>query len=129
MNLIIKDHILEHYHPEIGNWGDPAVSEVNDGVYNHWARYRGDAIIPIVSENERIEKYVTNEKVCIAAFVALYSELVPEELHHDIIKYPIEYSLRYYENSPDYRKDIFDEGTPYDFEYFYGNMEPRVIRI
>lgn len=112
-------YILERYHPEIGNWGDPAVPEVNDGVYNHWVRYRGDAIIPIVSEDERIKKYDANEKVCFAAFVALYSELVPEKLYRDIIKYPIEYIQRYYdENSPDYRKDIFDEGSPYDFEYF-----------
>ncbi|MBD5478852.1 MAG: hypothetical protein HDR14_06110 [Lachnospiraceae bacterium] len=115
----MMNYILERYHPEIGNWGDPAVPEVNDGVYNHWVRYRGDPIIPIASVDERIEKYDANEKVCFAAFVALYSELVPEELYRDIIKYPIEYIFRYYdENSPDYRRDIFDEGVPYDFEYF-----------
>ena len=73
-------YILERCHPEIGNWGDPAVPEVNDGVYNYWVRYRGDAITPIESEDERIEKYDANEKACFAAFVALYSELVPDEL-------------------------------------------------
>lgn len=37
----------------------------------------------------------------------------------DIIKYPTEHILRYWdENSPDYNKDIFDHGEPYDFEYF-----------
>lgn len=112
-------YILERYHPEIGNWGDPAELGVNDGVHCHWVRYRGAAITPIENEGERIENYDANEKVCFAAFVALYSELVPEELYRDIIKYPIEYILRYYdENSPDYNKAIFDEGTPYDFEYF-----------
>lgn len=112
-------YILERYHPEIGNWGEIAVPEVNDGVYYHWVRYRGDAIIPIENEDERIEKYDANERVCFAAFVALYSELVSEELHRDIIKYPIEYILRNYdENSPEYKKEIFDEGSPYDFEYF-----------
>ena len=112
-------YILERYHPEIGNWGDPAVPEVNDGVYNHSVRYRGDAIIPIENEDERIGKYDANEKACFAAFVALYSELVPEELYQDIIKYPVEYILRYWdENSPYYKKEIFDDGTPYDFEYF-----------
>ena len=51
--------------------------------------------------------------------MALYYELVPEELYRDIIKYPIEYILRYYDkNSPSHRKDIFDDGSPYDFEYF-----------
>lgn len=112
-------YILERYHPEIGNWGDPAVPEVNDGIYNHWVRYRGENITPLENEDERIEKYDANEKVCFAAFVALYSELVPDELYQDIIKYPIEYILRYYdENSPDYNKEIFDDGSPYDFEYF-----------
>jgi len=116
-------YILEQYHPEIGNWGEPAVPEVNDGACTYWVRYRGDAIIPIDSEDERIKRYDANEKVCFAAFVSLYSELVSKlasrELYQEIIKYPTEYILRYYdENSPDYRKDIFDEGTPYDFEYF-----------
>ena len=112
-------YILERYHPGIGNWGDPAEPGVNDGVYCRWVRYRNEAIIPIENENERIKNYDANEKVCFAAFVALYSELVSEELYKDIIKYPIEYILRYYdENSPDYRKEIFDEGCPYDFEYF-----------
>jgi len=112
-------YILERYHREIGNWGDPAEPEVNDGVHCHWVRYRGNVITPIENENERIKNYDANEKVCFAAFVALYSELVPEELYQDIIKYPIEYILRYYdENSPDYNKSIFDEGSPYDFDYF-----------
>ena len=34
-------------------------------------------------------------------------------------KYPIEHMIRYWdENSPSYNKTIFDQGTPYDFEYF-----------
>ena len=80
-----------------------------DWALDHWVRYRGTAVIPINDENERIKNYDANEKVCFAAFIALYSELVPKELYLDIIKYPIEYILRYYdETSPDYRKDIFD---------------------
>ena len=112
-------YILERYRPEIGNWGDVAVPEVNDGVHNRWVRYRGDVITPIESEDERIREYDANEKVCFAAFVAYYSELVPEELYLDIIKYPTEYILRYWDiNSPMYNKNIFEDGTPYDFEYF-----------
>ena len=43
---------------------------------------------------------------------------MPQALYPDIIKYPIAYILRYYDKgSPEYRKEIFDEGTPYDFEY------------
>lgn len=112
-------YILDRYHPEIGNWGDVAEPEVNDGIYNCWVRYRGEEIIPIENEDERIKKYDANEKVCFAAFVAYYSELVPENLYLDIIKYPIEYILRYWDNrSQSYNKEIFEDGTPYDFEYF-----------
>lgn len=112
-------YILERYLPEIGNWGEVVVPEVNDGVYCRWVRYRGIVITPIESENERIKNYDANEKVCFAAFASLYSELVPDELYQDIIKYPIEYIFRYYdENSPEYDKCIFDDGSPYDFEYF-----------
>jgi len=112
-------YIMARYHPEIGNWGDPAEPEVNDGVHCHWVRYRGDAIVPIENEDERIKHYGANEKACFAAFVALYSELVPQDLYEEIIKYPIEHILRYYdESSPLYNKVIFDEGCPYNFEYF-----------
>lgn len=112
-------YILERYLPEIGNWGEVAEPEVNDGVHNRWVRYRGFDLTSIENEDERIKNYDANEKVCFAAFVAFYSELVPKELYQNIIKYPIEYILRYWDkNSPDYNKDIFDSGTPYDFEYF-----------
>ena len=111
-------YILERYVSEIGNWGEVEVPEINDGVYCQWARYRGHIITPITDENERIKKYNANEKVCFTAFVALYSELVSEELYQDIIKYPTEHILRYWDNSsPYYNKSIFDKG-PYDFDYF-----------
>ena len=113
-------YILECYHPEIGNWGEPAVPEVNDGVYLRHVRYKGEVITPIDNEDERIKNYDANEKACFAAFAALYSELVPEELYQNIIKYPVEHILRYWdENSPEYNKssrDVF--AGPYDFEYF-----------
>lgn len=34
----MMQYILERYHPEIGNWGDPAEPEVNNSVHNHWVR-------------------------------------------------------------------------------------------
>ena len=112
-------YLLERYHPEIGNWGDPAVPEVNTGVHCRWVRYRGEAIAPIESVDERIKTYDANEKVCFAAFVALYAELVPDEVYKDIVTYPAEYILRYWDkHSPDYRRGIFDDGTPYDIAYF-----------
>jgi len=100
-------YLLDCYHPEIGNWGpEVVVPEVNDGVHCRWARYRGHVLTPIENEDERIKNYDPNEKVCFTAFIALYSEIVPEELYRDIIKYPIEHILRH------------DIASHYDFEYF-----------
>ena len=112
-------YILDNYVPGIGNWREVAVPEINDGVHCHWVRYRGEDTTPIENEDERIKKYSANEKVCFAAFVSYYSELVPEEVYLDIIKYPVKHILRYWDiNSPDYKKKIFDDGEPNDFEYF-----------
>ena len=112
-------YILGLYISEIGNWGEVVVPAVNDGVHCHWVRFRGEDTTPIKNEDERIKKYIANEKVCFAAFVSYYSEIVPKDIYLDIIKYPIEYILRYWDkNSQNYNKDIFDNGTPYDIEYF-----------
>jgi hypothetical protein len=74
-------------------------------------------ITPIENEDERIENYFANEKVCFAAFAALYSELVPEELYRDIVKYPTEHLLRYWDkDSAQYDQSKLD--GPYNFEYF-----------
>ena len=111
-------YILGQYLPEIGNWGESAVPEVNDGVHCRWARFRGETPPPMTDDEECIQKYDANEKVCFAAFVVFYSELVPEDMYRDIIKYPIAYIIRYYdEHSPVYDKAVLGSG-PYDFEYF-----------
>ena len=49
-----------------------------------WRRY---VYCPNLSEDEQ----TANEKVCFAAFVALYSELVPEELYLNSCPYDFEY--------------------------------------
>lgn len=112
-------YLLNNYLPGIGNWCEVVVPAVNDGVYCYWTRYRGEDTSPIENEDERIRKYAANEKVCFAAFVSYYSELVPHEVCRDILKYPTENILRHWDkNSPDYNKSIFDDGEPYNFEYF-----------
>lgn len=119
--LIVKlmKYILERYRPEIGNWGEVTVPEVNDGVHCYWVRYGEEDTAPIADEEERIKRYNANERACFAAFVSSYSELVPEDLCRDIIKYPTEHILRYWdENSPCCNKGIFAAGEPYDIEYF-----------
>lgn len=112
-------YLLNNYLPGIGNWCEVVVPAVNDGVHCHWVRYRGEDTTPIENEDDRIKEYSANEKVCFAAFVSKYDELVPQDLYLDIIKYPVQHILRYWDkNSPDYKKKIFDDREPYDFEYF-----------
>ena len=110
-------YLLERYRSEIGNWGEVFEPEMNDGVHPRWCTYGRYVITPTADEDERIKHYDPNERVIFAAFVALYPELVPEELYLDIIKYPCEYILRYYdENSPDFDKNIV--GSVYNLLYF-----------
>lgn len=112
-------YLLDHYLPKIGNWGEVVVPEVNDSTHCRWSRYRGEDTSPIENEDERIEKYDANEKVCFAAFVSYYFELVPRELCSEILKYPIEHILRYWdEQSPQYNASLFNRDVPYMFEYF-----------
>jgi len=109
-------YILSQYLPNIGNWGDPAVPEVNEGVHCHWVRFRNEDFSEVLNEDEKIKGYCANEKACFAAFVALYPEIVPDELCRNILKYPTEHLLRYWnENSAEYDKEIL---SLYDFEYF-----------
>ena len=113
------EYLLDNYLPGIGNWCEVVVPAVNDGVHCYWVRYRGEDVTPIEDEDERIRRYDANEKVCFAAFISYYSELVPQDVCRDILKYPTEHILRYWdENSPDYNRSIFDGGVPYNFEYF-----------
>ncbi len=112
-------YLLDLYISEIGNWGEVVVPEVNDGVHCYWVSYGEEDTTSLKNEEERIEKYKANERVCFAAFVSYYSELVPNDMYRDIIKYPTEYIVRYWDkNSPHYKKEIFDNGEPYDIEYF-----------
>lgn len=92
-------YLLDRYLPEVGGWGDLYEPGVNDGAHVPWCGYSGEENAPIPDEDERILKYNPNRHSVLAAFVAQYSELVPEELYRDIIKYPIEKILRYYDKA------------------------------
>lgn len=112
-------YILNNYLPERGNWREVMVPEINEGVHCRWVRFKGEDTTPIISEEERIATYNANQKVCFATFCSYYSELVPQELYNDIIKYPINHILKYWDKkSPYYREDVFDKDKPYNFEYF-----------
>jgi len=113
-------YLLARYKPEIGNWGENLEPGVNDGAHTPWNTYVGDEDQPIEDEDERIHKYNPNGQAALAAFVALYSELVPEDLYRDIIKYPVEKILRYYdEASPLFGSPCMDNSFTSDLESPY----------
>jgi hypothetical protein len=91
-------YVLERYRPEIGCWGELLEPQVNDGEHVGWWTY-GDEYPPIYDNNERVKKYSPNGQATLAAFIAMYSELVLEDLYKDIIFYPVEKILRYYDKA------------------------------
>lgn len=118
---IIKNTVkflLDTYLAGRGGWGEVVVPKVNDSTHCYWSRWRGEDNSPIDDEDERIEKYDANEKACFAAFISFYSELVPNELCDEILKYPVQHILRYYDkNSAEFNAALFDKDCPYPFEY------------
>lgn len=116
-------YLLKRYRPEIGCWGELLEPGVNDGAHVWWWTYGKERFDPIAGEEERIFKYNPNGNAALAAFVALYSELVPESLYKDIIKYPVEKILRYYDAaSPLSGKSGTDGSYPDDISVPY-NMK------
>lgn len=89
-------YLLDRYRPEIGCWGELLEPEVNNGAHVWWWTYGGEDIKTIIDEDERIRLYNPNGQATLAVFIALYSELVPENLYQEIIKYPVEKILKYY---------------------------------
>ncbi len=92
----MMSYILARYKPQLGCWGDLLEPAVNDGLHVWWWTYEGDGQA-YDNFDERVKAYNPNGQAALAAFVALYSELVPQELYADILRYPIEKILRYYD--------------------------------
>jgi len=113
-------YLLSRYRPDIGCWGEECEPEVNDGVHVGWMGYTPNSYPPIADVDERIKKYRPNRQATFAAFIALYSEIVPEEIYNDIIFYPIEKILHYYDqNSPLFRKSTTDDHFESDIDVPY----------
>ena len=114
-------YVLEHYRPDFGRWGELLEPEVNDGMHVSWWTYPDCNITPKADVDERIKYYNPNGEAALAAFVALYHDIVPKELCEDIIRYPIEHILRYYdENSPLFGKSAEknDIESPYNLKCY-----------
>ena len=92
-------YVLERYRSETGCWGELLTPEVHAGVHVPWWTYSEEENAPIADENERILMYRPNGQAALAAFVALYRDLVPQDLYRDIIRYPVEKILRYYDTA------------------------------
>ncbi|MFO7612997.1 MAG: hypothetical protein R6W99_11070 [Clostridia bacterium] len=118
--LRMMKYAVERYLPEIGCWGELLEPGVNDGAHVGWWTYGEDVFLPIAEEDERILQYNPNGQAALAAFVALYNELVTENLYKDVIKYPVEKILRYYDvASPLYGKSNLDDSFNADYESPY----------
>ena len=116
-------YLLNRYRPDIGCWGEEMEPEVNDGVHVSWMGYAPNSYPPIADIDERVKKYRPNRQAALAAFVSLYSELVPEDIYKDIIYYPVEKILRYYDNtSPLFKQSNTDDGFDDDITVPY-NMK------
>lgn len=118
-------YVLERYRPDFGRWGELLEPEVNDGMHVAWWTYPDCNMTPKADAGERIKYYDPNGDAAIAAFVALYCELVPKELYEDIIRYPVEHIIRYYDqNSPLFGKSArLDHGnndieSPYNLKCY-----------
>ncbi len=92
-------YLLERYNPLTGSWGDLFEKEINDCPHVPWCGYSGEENLLLINDDERILKYNPNRHSVLAAFIALYSEIVPNFLYDDILKYPVEKILRYYDIS------------------------------
>jgi len=113
-------YLQNRYRPDVGCWGEEMEPEVNDGAHVGWMGYDPNSYPPIADEDERIRKYKPNRQAALAAFVALYSELVPEDLYQDIIKYPVKKILRYYDKaSPLYGQSETDGSFKSDIHVPY----------
>ena len=113
-------YLLDRYRPDIGHFGHMEEPELNEQAHVPWWEYNENECPPIANEDERILKYSPNGQAGIAAFIAAYSELVPDDLYQDIIKYPVEKILRCYDKeSPLYGRGNIDDSFNADDESPY----------
>lgn len=111
----VMKYLLDRYRPDVGHFGNMEEPELNEQAHVWWWGYNPNEFPPIADEDERIQKYSPNGQAGIAAFIAQYSELVPQDLYQDIIKYPVEKILRYYDKkSPLYGTGSVDDSFDYD---------------
>lgn len=92
-------YVLERYRPEIGRWGELLEPEVNEGLHVAWWTYPTTVLSPMLNDDERIRQYNPNGDAALAALVAYWSDLVPQELYQQIIRYPVEHIRRYYDQA------------------------------
>ena len=113
-------YLLGRYRPDIGHFGSMEEPALNEQAHVPWWGYIENEFPPIANEDERILKYSPNGQAAIAAYIAQYSEAVPQELYQDIIKYPVEKILRYYDvNSPLFAKSATDDHHDTDISVPY----------
>lgn len=119
----MMEYVLGKYRPDIGHFGQMEEPGLNELPHVRWWGYDPDECPPVADEDERILKYSPNGQAGIAAFVAQYSELVPPDLYTDIIKYPVEKILRYYDKA----SPLYGKGST-DGSYYYDDQSPYNLK-
>lgn len=92
-------YVLERFRPEIGRWGELLEPEVNDGMHVPWWTYPTAELSAMPDDDERIRQYNPNGEAALAAIIAYWHELVPEKMYQEIIRYPVQHILRYYDQA------------------------------
>ena len=90
-------YVVERYRPEIGRWGELLEPEVNEGLHVPWWTYPTAVLPPMADDDERIRLYNPNGDAALAALVSCWNDLVPQDLYQQIIRYPVEHILRYFD--------------------------------
>lgn len=115
-------YVLERYKPEMGCWGNLLVPEVNEMLHVWWWEYK-KCDIEYLDFSSKVKAYNPNGQAALAAFTALYSDLIPLEKYQEIISCPVEKVLRYFDkNSPFYCEVSSDPSFKEDYMVPY-NMK------
>ena len=113
-------YLLARYRPDFGRWGELLEPGVNDGMHVRWWTYPDCDMTPQADADERIRRYKPNGEASLAAIVAAYPQLVPKALYEEILRYPVEHILRYYdERSPLFGQSARNDHGKNDIESPY----------
>nr|WP_308627019.1 hypothetical protein [uncultured Eisenbergiella sp.] len=108
-------YILERYQPELGCWGNLLVPEVNEALHVWWWEYKNIEIY-YKDFDSQVKCYNPNGQAALAAFVALYSELISQKKYKEIISCPVEKVIRYFDKESPFYCEVSSDPS-YEADY------------